>query len=200
MRGKKLLALGGMALACLLCGGAVSSVMAQGRGFPGQTPNGPPGGRPVGSERFPTNDRSRGGRSNSNTTVITDEGANSRATEEIRRERARQERHREADEEMRRNPAIAERLSMTPEEVRAFYQEALEANHELRFGQFVAAHRLAHHLGARHPNVTPEAILSGLAQRKNLGRILQDLGVSSQESRDTRQTVEREMREGRSRS
>ncbi len=198
MKGKKLLALAGMTLACLLIAEAL--IMAQGRGFPGQTSNTPPGGRPAGSDRFPTTDRSGRTRPNANATVVTDEGANSRATEEIRRERARQDRRRDAEEEMRRNPVIAERLSMTPEEVRAFYQEALEANHDLRFGQFVAAHRLAHHLSARHPNVTPEAILSGLAQRKNLGRILQDLGVSSQESREARETVEREMRESRPRS
>ena len=197
MKGKQLLALSGMVLAGLFILGTHAPVLAQGRGFPGQTPTGPPGGRPVGTDRNPERDRSRG--SARETPRIADSTANSRATEAIRRERAARENQREAEEELRRYPALAERLSLTPEEAHAFYQEALAANPELRFGQFVAAHRLAHHLHARHPNLTPAAILSGLAQGKNMGRTLQDLGVNSQESRAARQTVEREIRESRQR-
>ena len=207
--------LAGVALAGLLMLGTSTATLAQGRG--GGRPAGPPGGgrpagpppgnpgvggRPTGApgvdRGLGTASERSGGRSDEGLgTASTRSGG--RSDDGLARARMARENSQRADNELRRHPRMAERLNTTPEELRAGYQEALAVNPELRFGQYVAAQRLARKLGARHTNVTTEAILSGLAQGKSLGRTLQDLGVSSQEAREAQRRAEREIRESRQR-
>ncbi len=102
-----------------------------------------------------------------------------------------------SDEELRAHPQMAERLHTTARDLRAGYQSALAGNPDLKFGQYVAATRLAANLGARHPNVTREAILAGLAADKGIGRTLQDLGVSERDAKAAKQQAERELKNAR---
>jgi len=73
----------------------------------------------------------------------------------------------------------------------------LVANPNLKFGQYVAATRLAQNLGARFPNVTRDAILAGLANGDSLGRTLRNLGINSHEADAAKKRAEREIKEAR---
>jgi hypothetical protein len=89
----------------------------------------------------------------------------------------REENAREADKELREHPGVATSLHTTANDLRAGYRAALASNPNLKFGQYVAATRLAANLGARHPRVTRDAILAGLAGGQSIGRTLQSLGL-----------------------
>jgi hypothetical protein len=80
------------------------------------------------------------------------------------------------------------------------YRAALAANPELKFGQYVAATRIAANLGGRYPSVTRSAILSGLASGRSIGQTLQDLGVGEREAKDAKRQAERELKESKRRS
>ena len=207
MRKTGLQILAGVAFAGLLILGTSAPTLAQGRGGgrgqAGPPPGNPGGGRPTaapGADRGlgTASERSRG-RSDEGLRTAS-ERSGGRSTEGLERARLARENSQRADDDLRRHPHMAERLNTTPEQLRAGYQAALATNPSLRFGQYVAAHRLAQNLGARHSNVTTEAILSGLAQGKSIGRTLQDLGVSSQEARAAQRRAEREIRESRRRT
>ena len=88
-------------------------------------------------------------------------------------------------------------LHTTANDLRDGYHAALAANPNLKFGQYVAATRLAANLGATHPNVTRAAILAGLAGGRSIGQTLQDLGLGSQEAKDAERRADREIKEGR---
>ena len=61
----------------------------------------------------------------------------------------------------------------------AVIKPPLANNPDLKFGQFVAANRIAKNHGDRNPNITTGAILQGLADGKSIGQRLQELGLSS---------------------
>ena len=86
---------------------------------------------------------------------------------------------------------------MNANDLRAGYQAALVTNPDLSFGNYVAATRLSQNLGSRHPNITRDAILNGLASGRNMGRTLQDLGLSERESKDARRRVEDEIKQAK---
>jgi hypothetical protein len=113
----------------------------------------------------------------------------------LQRENARR-----ADDELRDHPQMPRRLHTTANDLRAGYQAALAADPDLKFGEYVAATRLAANLGSRHPGVTREAILAGLAGGDSIGETLQDLGVSEREAKEARRQVEREIKEAKRRS
>ena len=73
----------------------------------------------------------------------------------------------------------------------------MPANPNLKFGQYVAAARLAANLGARNPNITTSAILAGLAAGKSMVRTLQNLALSKQEAKDAEKRAEREIKDAR---
>jgi hypothetical protein len=73
------------------------------------------------------------------------------------------------------------------------------ANPSLKFGQYVAATRLAENLGGSNPNITQAAILAGLADGKSLGQTLQDLGLSKRQATDARSQADREIKEAKRR-
>ena len=56
---------------------------------------------------------------------------------------------------------------------------------------------LSQNLGARFPNVTRDAILSGLASGRSLGQTLQDLGLNSDEAKEARKQADREIKAAR---
>ena len=94
---------------------------------------------------------------------------------------------------------MAGRLHTTANDLRAGYEAALATNPELKFGQYVAATRLAANLGGRYPNVTRDALLAGLAQGDSIGRTLRNLGVGSDEAKDAERRVNREIKESKRR-
>jgi len=49
---------------------------------------------------------------------------------------------------------------------------------------------LADNLGARHPNITTQAILSGLQSGKSVGQTLQSLGLSASEAKQARRAAD----------
>ncbi len=167
--------LAGTALLCLLAFGMNTSIVAQGRG--GGRGAGAGGGRPAGVGQ-PSGVGVGGGLGTAS------ERSEGRADEGLARARAARDNRQQADAEMRRNPQVADELNTTPDRLRRGYEEALAANPNLKFGQFVAANMLARNLGANNPRVTTGAILNGLAEGNSIGRTLQSLGVSKHEAED----------------
>jgi hypothetical protein len=102
-----------------------------------------------------------------------------------------------ADDELREHPKLASDLHMTANDLRGAYRTALAVNPNLTFGNFVAANRLGANLGRTHPTITTNAILTGLAGGKSIGRTLQDLGLNKQEAKEAQKRVENEIKEAR---
>ena len=195
------------ALACLFLVGAQTTASAQGRGRGGGGGHGsggmghPSGGRPsgVGVDRGinTSSDRSRGRADRGRDTAS--ERSAGRSDAGLERARVQRENARRADEELRDHPRMAERLHVTANDLRDGYRAALAANPDLKFGQYVAATRLAANLGTRHPNVTRAAILAGLAEGRSIGQTLQDLGIRERDAKEARKQAEREIKEARRR-
>jgi hypothetical protein len=95
---------------------------------------------------------------------------------------------------------MAGRLQTTANDLREGYQSALAANPNLKFGQYVAATRLASNLGRRYPGVTREAILAGLMNNQSIGETLQALGLSEREAGEAKNRAEREIKEAKRRN
>jgi hypothetical protein len=85
---------------------------------------------------------------------------------------------------------IAAKLNTTPEALQYAFESARAANPKLSRGNFVAANVLANNLGARHPNITTQAILSGLQSGKSVGQTLQSLGLSASEAKQARRAAD----------
>jgi len=92
---------------------------------------------------------------------------------------------------------MAANLHTTANNLRSGYQAALAANPNLKFGQYVAARRLAGNLGARNPNITTNAILAGLAAGESIGQTLQNLGLSKQEAKDAQRRAEEDIKKAK---
>jgi len=195
----------GLALACLLMVGMSTSAYAQGRGRGGGRGMGGPGAGNPGMGRSnsgggvdrginTSSDRSNGradvGRGNAS------ERSNGRSDEGLNRAR---ENSRRADEDLNRHPGIAGGVNMSANQLRDAYNLALQSNPNLKFGQFVAATRLSQNLGSRYPNITRDAILSGLANDRSIGQTLRDLGLSSDDAKEAEKRVKREMENSRRR-
>jgi hypothetical protein len=186
---------------CLLVLLVATGAFAQGRGRGGGggrgggsgNAGGPPAGRGV--ERGHDNASSKsGGRS--------DEGLNNASTKSKGRsdaglERARQANLRRADDDIRNHPNLPRALHTNANDLRAGYQTALLSNPDLSFGNYVAATRLSQNLGSRHPGITRDAILGGLASGRSMGRTLQDLGLSERDSKDARRRVDDEIKKAK---
>ncbi len=70
-------------------------------------------------------------------------------------------------------------------------------NPDLSFGNYVSATRLGQNLNPRFPNVTRDAILSGLNSGRSLGQTLQDLGLNDREAKEARKRAEQEIKAAR---
>ena len=101
----------------------------------------------------------------------------------------------EADEELSEHPSMANGMNMSANQLRSGYQAALATNPNLKFGQFVAATRIAQNLRMSNPNITTNAILQGLASGKSLGQTLQGLGLSATQARTAIKTADEDFEE-----
>jgi hypothetical protein len=181
------------------------SVMAQGKGRGGGGgggrgsgsghAGGPPPGvgveRGIGNSSVRSEGRSDKGRDNAS----IKSGGRSDAGQE--RARIASSRLRDADRELREHPNMARALHLNANDLRAGYQTALLRNPDLKFGHYVSATRVSRNLGSRHPNITRDAILDGLASGRSLGQTLQDLGLSDRDANDARRRAEREIKEAK---
>lgn len=181
------------------------SVMAQGKGRGGGGgggrgsgsghAGGPPAGvgveRGIGNSSVHSEGRSDKGRDNASVK------SGGRSDAGLERARMASSRLRDADRELRDHPNMARNLKLNANDLRAGYQTALLTNPELKFGHYVSATRVSQNLGSRHPNITRDAILGGLASGRSLGQTLQDLGLSDREANDVRRRAEREIKEAK---
>lgn len=181
------------------------SVMAQGKGRGGGGgggrgsgsghAGGPPAGvgveRGIGNSSVHSEGRSDKGRDNASLK------SGGRSDAGLERARIASSRLRDADRELRDHPNMARHLNLNANDLRAGYQTALLTNPELKFGHYVSATRVSQNLGSRHPNITRDAILGGLASGRSLGQTLQDLGLSDREANDVRRRAEREIKEAK---
>lgn len=188
-----------LVLSLLLIMGTAMAVYAQGRGRGGGAGGGNSGGRGVGGGVSGglgnASDRSNG-RSDRGLGNASDK-SNGRSDDGLDRARAASDKVNQADDELRRNPGMAKGMNMSANQLRDGYQAALAKNPDLKFGQYVAANRIARNLGDRNPNITSDAILQGLAGGKSIGQTLQGLGLSSKEAKDAEKTAEREIKESK---
>jgi hypothetical protein len=159
-------------------------------GGSGNRGGGPPPGagvdRGLGNASEKSGGRSDKGLSNASTK------SNGRSAEGL--ERARNANLRKADDDLRDHPGVPKALHTNANDLRAGYQAALATNPDLKFGNYVAATRLGQNLNSRFPNVTRDAILSGLNSGRSLGQTLQDLGLNDRDSRDARKRVDDEIK------
>lgn len=183
-------------LACLFLAGMQAIVSAQGRGRPAGSPGGgPPAGVGVDRGIGTSSDRSNG-RADTGRATASDR-SNGRSDAGLERARLQRKNAQEADQELNDHPGMAARLHTTANDLRAGYQAALLTNPSLKFGQYVAATRLAANLGARNPNITRSAILAGLAAGKSIGQTLQDLGLGKHEAGKAKKQVDHEIKEAK---
>lgn len=99
--------------------------------------------------------------------------------------------------DLRRYTGISKKLGITPEALRASYDEALALNPDLKWGHFVSANVVASNLGGRFPNITSAAILQGLANGDSLGETLQNLGLGEEQAEEVEKNAKREIKESR---
>lgn len=194
----------GVLLTCLLVFGlqATASAQGRGRGGGGGRPSGAGGGPPsgVGVDRGIGNASGRSnGRSDTGLGTASDR-SNNRSDAGLERARKQRDNASRADGELREHPEMAGRLHTTANDLREGYRAALATNPDLKFGQYVAATRLAANLSSRNPSITSTAILAGLRDGDSLGRTLQNLGLSSREAKEAEKRARREIEEGKRRN
>jgi len=180
----------------LLVVGLQVTASAQGRGRGASNPSGgPPSGvgvdRGIGTSSSASNGRADTGRGNAS------DRSNGRSDAGLDRARLQEQNSQQADKELNDHPGMAASLHTTANDLRSGYQAALSTNPNLKFGQYVAATRLAANLGARNPNITRSAILAGLAAGKSIGQTLQNLGLSKQEAKDAEKRADREIKDAK---
>lgn len=162
----------------------------RGSGVGSSNRGGPPPG--VGVDRGLGNASERsGGRSDDGLSNASTK-SKGRSTEGL--ERARSNNLRRADDDLSDHPGLPKALHTNANDLRSGYQAALATNPDLTFGNYVAATRLGQNLGSRFPNITRDAILSGLNSGRSLGQTLQDLGLSERESKEARKRVDEEIK------
>jgi len=189
------------AVLSLLVVGLATSIAAQGKGRGGGvgggrgSGSGPPSGagvdRGLGNASDRSDGRSDDGLANAST------HSNGRSNAGLDRARRAQDNLRRADNDLNDHPGVPQTLHVSANSLRSGYQAALVKNPDLTFGNYVAATRLAQNLGSRFPNITRDNILADLASGQSLGRALQDLGLSSQESKDARKRVDEEIKQAK---
>ena len=154
---------------------------------------GPPSGvgvdRGLGNASVKSDGRSDTGRSTAS------EKSGGRSDDGIARARANNLRH--ANDELRKNPHLPNALHTNANDLRRGYQAALLTNPDLKFGHYVAATRLAQNLGSRHPGITRNAILDGLASGRSIGQTLRDLGLNERDADAARKRAERELKKAK---
>src|SRR5262245_59659910 len=194
----------------LLCFGLVSlfilgacinaNAQGRGRGGGGRRPSGNPvmggrGGGGIDGGMRKASDRSNG-RSDRGPGNASDK-ATRRPDDDMDRDRIAGENAKQADKELRDHPGMANGMNMSANQLRSGYQAALKTNPNLKFGQYVAANRIAKNLGDRNPNITTAAILQGLAGGKSNRQTLQGLGLSSRDAKDAEKTADQQIKDSK---
>jgi len=176
-----------------------TGVFAQGKGRGGGHGSGGSGGPPpgVGVDRGLGNASGRSGGRSDDGLGNASTRSNGRSDAGLERARQASSNLRHADDDLRDHPKLPRALHTNANDLRAGYQAALATNADLTFGNYVAATRLGQNLNRRFPNVTRDAILSGLASDRSLGQTLQDLGLSSDEAKEAKKQAEREIKAAR---
>jgi len=180
-----------------------TGVFAQGKGRGGGSggghgsggSGGPPPG--VGVDRGLGNASGRSGGRSDDGLGNASTRSNGRSDAGLERARQASSNLRHADDDLQDHPKLPRALHTNANDLRAGYQAALATNPDLTFGNYVAATRLGQNLNRRFPNVTRDAILSGLASDRSLGQTLQDLGLSSDEAKEAKKQAEREIKAAR---
>ena len=172
-------------------GGGAGGGRGAGAGNAGGPPPGVGVGRGLGNGSSQSNGRSGDGLGNAS------DHSNGRSDAGLDRARMASDNLHSADRDLRDHPGVASTLHTNANDLRAGYQTALLTNPNLKFGQYVAATRLAQNLGTRFPAITRSAILEGLASGKSIGRTLQNLGLSSQEASEAKKQAEAEIKRAR---
>jgi hypothetical protein len=193
-------------LLCLVALVLATDAFAQGRGRGGgasgsrggggsSNRGGPPTGTGVDRGLGNASERS-GGRSDDGLNNASTR-SNGRSDDGIERARRASSNLRRADDDLRDHPRLPRALHTNANDLRAGYEAALAVNPDLKFGHYVSATRVSQNLNSRFPNVTREAILSGLASGRSLGQTLQDLGLSERESKEARRRADAEIKAAR---
>ena len=197
MKSKHSVRLLSFGLVSLFILGACINADAQGRGRGGGGGNSGMGGRGggVGGGLGNASDRSNG-RSDRGIGNASDKSGG-RSDDGLDRARAASENAKQADKELRDHPGMGKGMNMSANQLRDGYKAALATNPNLKFGQYVAANRIAKNLGDRNPNITTAAILQGLAGGKSIGQTLQGLGLSSKEAKDAEKRADQEIKESK---
>jgi len=162
-----------------------------GRGSGGGPPAGTGVDRGLGNASSRSGGRSDDGLSNASTK------SNGRSDDGLDRARRASSNMHKADDDLNDHPGVPRALHTNANDLRAGYQSALATNPDLTFGNYVSATRLGQNLNRRFPNVTRDAILSGMASGRSLGQTLQDLGLNSDESKAARKQAEAEIKAAR---
>jgi hypothetical protein len=191
-----------LSLVLLVVAGLQVMASGQGRGRGAGSSAGNPGGGPpsgVGVDRgIGTSSTNSGGRADTGRSTASDR-SNGRSDAGLDRARLQEQNSEQADKELRDHPDMAANLHTTANDLRSGYQAALATNPNLKFGQYVAATRLAANLGATNPNITTSAILAGLASGRSIGQTLQDLGLSKQAAKDAQKRADEEIKDAKRR-
>jgi len=194
-------------LICLLALMLSTGVFAQGRGHGGGVGGGrgsgggggsagmPPSG--IGVDRGLGNASERSGGRSDKGLGNASEKSKGRSDAGLDRARVASSNLRQADEDLADHPGVPHALHMSANSLRSGYQAALATNPNLKFGQYVAATRLAQNLGTRFPNITRNAILAGLASGRSIGQTLHDLGLSDHETSDAKKRADKEIKQAR---
>ncbi len=156
---------------------------------------GPPSG--IGVDRGLGNASERSGGRSDDGLGNASTRSNGRSDAGLERARHASSNLRRADEDLEDHPGVPRALHTNANDLRSGYQAALATNPDLTFGNYVAATRLSQNLGSRFPNVTRDAILSGLGSGRSLGQTLQDLGLSEREAKDARKRADAEIKAAR---
>jgi len=188
-----------MTSAFLLGMQSVASAQGRGRGQGGPPAGvpagGPPGGVGVGRGIGTSSDRSDG-RADTGRSTASDR-SNGRSDAGLDRAALQRQNAQSANKDLNDHPEMPARLHTTANDLRSGYQAALLTNPHLKFGQYVAATRLAANLNARYPNVTTGAILAGLANGHSIGQTLQSLGVGKDQAKNAERAVDREIKDAK---
>jgi len=186
-------------LVLVLATGAFAQGKGGGRGGGGGGGRGSGGGPPagVGVDRGLGNASSRSGGHSDDGLNNASTKSNGRSDDGIERARRASSNLRNADDDLRDHPGLPNALHTNANDLRGGYQAALTTNPDLTFGNYVAATRLGQNLNRRFPNVTRDAILSGLASGRSVGQTLQDLGLNNDEAKAARKQADAEIKAAR---
>ncbi len=175
-------------LVLVLATGAFAQGKGGGKGGGGGRGSGSGSGRGGGPPSSIDVDRGRGNAS---------ERSGGRSDAGLERARRASSNLRRADDDLRDHPGLPRALHTNANDLRSGYEAALATNPDLKFGNYVAATRLSQNLNPRFPNVTRDAILSGLASGRSLGQTLQDLGLHEREAKEARKRADAEIKAAR---